>query len=395
MESDVHYEETEEVQSIEEQKIYSKDLLVQRFVDLMRTKHADIQFTFERDDDIVKIPAHKDVLASLSPVFNAMFNGDLREDGDVKIVDAKPAIFEVFLQFFYGSQVNLTLDNISDVLDLIDKYDVADVATVCVDFLKNHLKIDDILWGLHLAIKFNLLDLKEYCKSKIQENHEKIFSMFTFDEYDNIMLCTADKNKRLLEIDVDNIMPHVFVVSRDIISKITVRINQLQKKRNFFSISLSNGEMNTTQKLTNNETIIFSVDVGMLLTDIFCSKIYTYNYSQREYEISTSIFELMIEEKPDFFGWDAKTLYTTQIVIGDEEIHHKHLSPIVIKPNVFYAITLKSDIQSHGTFHTCNITIPNESISIAPGVNISFPYRNPKRTHSLISRMYFAHLIDS
>lgn len=372
----------------------TKDVLMQKFVDLMRSKNADIRFIFEDADDIVKLPAHKDILSASSPTFDAMFNGDLKEEGDVRIVDVSAAAFEEFLQFFYGNQVHLTLTNISEVLYLIEKYDVAKFSSICGDFLKLNLTIDDILWGLDLAIKYHLSDLKEYCTNEIQRNHKKVFALFTFDEYGNGKLCKSS-NKRLLEIDLDNIFPHVFSISRNIISTLSDRIDRLQEKRNFFFVSLSTGERNTDQRLTNNETTIFSINEHMLLTDIFCSKVYTYNYSLREYEIATTVFDVFIEEKPDFFGWDSKPLYTTQIVIDDGQNHVKLLSPIMIRPNFFYAITFKSEIRDQGSFYTSKANIPSKPISLAPGVDISFPQTNHKHSYSLISHLYFAHFIDS
>lgn len=379
---------------VDYENMRTKESLVQKFVDLMRSKNADIRFIFEDADDIVKLPAHKEILAASSPTFDAMFNGDLKEEGDVRIVDVSAAAFEEFLQFFYGNQVHLTLDNISEVLYLIEKYDVAKFRSICADFLKLHLTIDDILWGLDLAIKYHLCDLKEYCMSEIQKNHQNVFALFMFDEYGNGKVCKS-ANKRLLEIDLDNIFPHVFSISRNIIATLCDRIDRLQEKRNFFFIPLSTGERNTDQRLTNNETTIFSVNDHMLLTDIFCSKIYTYNYSLREYETATSVFDVLIEEKPDFFGWDSKAMYTTQIVIDDGQNHIKLLSPIMIRPNFFYAITFKSEIRDQGSFYTYKANIPSKNFSLAPGVDVSFPQTNHKHSYSLISQLYFAHFIDS
>lgn len=56
-----------------------------------------VQFVFENGNDVVKISAHKAALAALSSVFNAMFNGELKETGDVKITDASPEPFQEIL----------------------------------------------------------------------------------------------------------------------------------------------------------------------------------------------------------------------------------------------------------------------------------------------------------
>lgn len=65
------------------------------------TKTADVQFTFgshASDGTVTRIPAHKNLLAAGSKVFRTMFYGDLKETGDVRVVDTSDAAFKEFLQ---------------------------------------------------------------------------------------------------------------------------------------------------------------------------------------------------------------------------------------------------------------------------------------------------------
>lgn len=57
----------------------------------------------------VTILADKNLLASKSRVFNAMFYGALAETGDVKIVDVSPGAFREFLQIFQNDPAQLTM----------------------------------------------------------------------------------------------------------------------------------------------------------------------------------------------------------------------------------------------------------------------------------------------
>lgn len=70
--------------------------MYQRFVDIINGKTADVRFIFEGIDDNVEIAAHKDILAASSPIFNNIFNSELRSD--VLVVDASPEAFKEFLQ---------------------------------------------------------------------------------------------------------------------------------------------------------------------------------------------------------------------------------------------------------------------------------------------------------
>lgn len=141
---------------------YKNDLPYQVFYKNAISKPKDIRFTFEKESKIVS--AHKDLLAVSSPVFNAMFNGELQEKGDVKIADAPAAAFREFLQFFYVDQVVLTMENIADVLNLAHKYDVTGGVRIVAKFLKENIETDKLLLALHLALKYQLNSLKVFCK---------------------------------------------------------------------------------------------------------------------------------------------------------------------------------------------------------------------------------------
>lgn len=79
---------------------------------------ADVNFLFKNEGKAVKVPANKAILAALSPVFRAMFFGQLQEKGDVDIVDATSDGFKEFLQLFYINNfanwltANLTPENV-------------------------------------------------------------------------------------------------------------------------------------------------------------------------------------------------------------------------------------------------------------------------------------------
>lgn len=145
------------------------------FQKMMSSKPKDVQFIFEvkGDNEAVKISAHKEVLAAMSPVFNAMFNGELKEKGDVKIVDVSAAAFEEFLKFFYDDEVKLTMEHIEDVINLTHKYDVADCFQIAITFLMKHLTCENLMWGLHLGLKYGSDELKQFCKREIKSDPPK------------------------------------------------------------------------------------------------------------------------------------------------------------------------------------------------------------------------------
>ena len=98
---------------------------------------SDIKFVVgESDSRQVRIPAHKFVLAISSPVFQAMFYGQMAEKGEeVELPDTDSHTLLEFLRFVYCDEVNLTADNVFAVLYLADKYIVPSLAAKCWSFI--------------------------------------------------------------------------------------------------------------------------------------------------------------------------------------------------------------------------------------------------------------------
>ncbi|XP_055316915.1 BTB/POZ domain-containing protein 6-B-like [Sitodiplosis mosellana] len=149
---------------------------------------ADVHFVFEFDDDVQKVPAHKLILATLSPVFHTMFYGSLKERNEVKIEDADVDAFKEFLQFFYLGEVTLNMENIETIVRLADKYDVLEYVNAGAVFLKTQLKLDNMCWGYQLAMNVKNDELIEFCEDKIARSPKKIFATDTFQRCDKSTL---------------------------------------------------------------------------------------------------------------------------------------------------------------------------------------------------------------
>lgn len=144
---------------------------------------ADVHFLFDNGNgNITSVAAHKVLLASGSIVFYAMFYGVLKENGDVKIVDASEGKFKEFLQFFYRRMkgITLTMENIDGVMYLGHKYQVPKCIAKCVEFLKSILNVDNVFTGLELGILFDQEELKNSCSEIIKMNTVKVFQTSGF-----------------------------------------------------------------------------------------------------------------------------------------------------------------------------------------------------------------------
>lgn len=157
---------------------------------------SDVNFLFNVDEDVQKIPANKTILALHSPVFYAMFYGSLKEKKDVEILDADADSFKEFLRFFYHGEVTLTMENIETIFRLADKYEVLECINACAAFLKSELTLNNICWGYELALLLENKELIDFCEGKITFVAEIIFATDVFQR------CEKSTLKRILQLEL-------------------------------------------------------------------------------------------------------------------------------------------------------------------------------------------------
>lgn len=149
----------------------------------LNDRSSDVYFQFHSVNGVEKVPAHKCILSAVSPVFDAMFYGPNKQIGDIDIVNASAGAFKEFLQFFYRSQVKLTIENVSEVMNLCKEYLLDDwevVSMVGTNLCTTMLTVDDMCWAYEFAVLFEMDELKEFCEKKIGENAIKIFQSSSF-----------------------------------------------------------------------------------------------------------------------------------------------------------------------------------------------------------------------
>ncbi len=161
----------------------------------LQKETADVHFLFDVNGEEKKLPAHKYLLAIGSPVFQRMFYGDLKEEGDVTISDASVEAFEEFLQFFYLTDVALTIENAPEILNLVNKYAAVECFPICEKFLLQNLTMDSVCWALNLASIFDRTEFHQSLLKKVMDAPREVFSSESFKE------CTMDTLKMILECE--------------------------------------------------------------------------------------------------------------------------------------------------------------------------------------------------
>ena len=131
---------------------------------------SDVKFAVCREggSESKTIPAHKFVLAISSPVFFAMFYGEMAERDCVKIPDCEYESLLEVLRFIYSDEVNINPCNVMEVLYLAKKYMLPTLAEKCSVYLKENLDASSVFLVLPQAQKYEQKDLLDHCWKLIE-----------------------------------------------------------------------------------------------------------------------------------------------------------------------------------------------------------------------------------
>ena len=150
------------------------------------------------------IPAHKFVLAISSPVFYAMFYGEMAEtSGTIQLPDCDyESLLELF-RFLYSDEVNLSGSNVMQVLYLAKKYLVPSLADKCTEYLQEHLGASNVFSVLPQAQTFEDKDLEEWCWEVIEAQTENALTSEEFVTLERSIVESVVKRERLNAKEVD------------------------------------------------------------------------------------------------------------------------------------------------------------------------------------------------
>jgi len=164
---------------------------------------SDVKFvvpssTGERSESKKVIPAHKFVLAISSPVFYAMFYGQMAETkNSIELSDCEyESLLEMF-RYLYSDKVNLSGDNVMQVLYLANKYMLPSLAEECAEYLRRNLKASNVFCILSHAQRFDDEDLKDRCWKVIEEQTEETLKSDEFVTVERSLVETVVKSEVL------------------------------------------------------------------------------------------------------------------------------------------------------------------------------------------------------
>ena len=122
-----------------------------------------------------KIAAYRVILAARSPVFDAMFQHDMKEKrtNETEIEDATPAAFKALLRFIYTGHCEVGM-LAEELLVAANKYDIQDLKEICAKELHKKLTVDNAVHLLILSDLHQTNDLKRAAIRFINKNAEYV-----------------------------------------------------------------------------------------------------------------------------------------------------------------------------------------------------------------------------
>ncbi|XP_078361263.1 BTB/POZ domain-containing protein 6-like [Oculina patagonica] len=135
------------------------------------------------------IPAHKFVLSISSPVFEAMFYGELAETTDsIELPDCEyESLLEMF-RYMYSDEAILSGNNVMGVLYLAKKYVVPSLADKCMEYLQDNLDPSNVFNILPHAEKYDEKNLVDRCWEVIEEQTSEAVASDGFETIERSLL---------------------------------------------------------------------------------------------------------------------------------------------------------------------------------------------------------------
>lgn len=177
----------------------SKPSLTKRGEHLLSSgKWADCHFVLGQESGGQQtISGHKLILAMASPVFEAMFYGELAEkDEPIPILDIRPDAFRALLVYIYTDVIQVdTVDKACELCYAAKKYMLWHVVETCTNFIFKDLRPANVCRAYEFARLFEEPRLMKNCMTIICTRTMEVLEDPSFDEADvNTVLTIVEQN---------------------------------------------------------------------------------------------------------------------------------------------------------------------------------------------------------
>ncbi|XP_076823914.1 kelch-like protein 26 isoform X1 [Clavelina lepadiformis] len=131
------------------------------------------------------ISANKMVLSCFSDYFENMFDIEMKEkhENQVEIRGVAAAAMKLIIEFIYTGNIEISKENVCDLLSASNMMQIDDVKEFCLKFLEDSISIETCLTISYLADLYGSDHLEDQVKTFIEEN---IDSVITTENFKNL-----------------------------------------------------------------------------------------------------------------------------------------------------------------------------------------------------------------
>ncbi|XP_032879865.1 kelch-like protein 41 [Amblyraja radiata] len=128
-------------------------------------------------------PCHRLILAACSPYFREYFFAEENEKKrEVVLEDVDDNVVSMILQYLYSSEIELTDENVQNILAVSSRFQIPSVFTLCVTYLQEKLTISNCLAIFRLGLLLDCPRLAVAAREYASDRFEQIYKGEDFME---------------------------------------------------------------------------------------------------------------------------------------------------------------------------------------------------------------------
>lgn len=121
-------------------------------------------------------PCHRLIMAACSPYFREIFftedGKEVEDTKEVVLEDVNPSILDMIIKYLYSAEIDLTDDNVQDIVAVANRFQIPSVFTVCVNYLQKKLSLANCMAIFRLGLVLNCPRLAVAARNYIADRFE-------------------------------------------------------------------------------------------------------------------------------------------------------------------------------------------------------------------------------